>query len=144
MKRFFGNESGVGGVEFALIAPLLSMFLLGIVSSWSYYRDLGYMRDGVEAGAKYYLQGGSDDATAQAIASKAWAEKPDNGKVTVTRMCTCADTSVSCDGSSICSDGSVPQIEVGIVATMTWSTGLSDMLYSNGVLLTQSETIRVR
>ena len=144
MKRFFGNESGVGGVEFALIAPLMSIILLGIVSSWSYYRDLGYMRDGVEAGAKYYLQGGSNDATSYSIASKAWAEKPENGKVTVTRMCTCVDTSVSCGGGTICSDGSVPQIQVAIVGTMTWSSGLSDMLYSQGMLLTQSETVRVR
>jgi Flp pilus assembly protein TadG len=34
MRRYFQDENGVGTIEFALIAPFLSIVLLGTISGW--------------------------------------------------------------------------------------------------------------
>ena len=83
--KLWNNERGASGLEFALVVPLLAALFLGIYSGWSYYSHLGNMRDSVEAGAKYYLQGGRDDEIAEVIAEDAWTDKPEIGAVSVER-----------------------------------------------------------
>ena len=48
MRKFFRDDTGVGAIEFALIAPLLALVLLGVISGWAYYTQNNYMRDSVE------------------------------------------------------------------------------------------------
>jgi Flp pilus assembly protein TadG len=143
LKHFLKCENGVAGVEFAFIAPLMAVVFLGIMSGWSYYRTVADMRDSVEAGAKYYLQGGSNDATAQSVANGAWENKPNGATVTTTRMCSCAGATVDCT-TAICTDQSVPHAQVAIAATVTWKNPLTDIMYQEGVSLSQSEVVRVR
>jgi Flp pilus assembly protein TadG len=99
MRGFSRNESGVSAIEFSLILPMLTMILLGIMSSWSYFQQNSNMRDGVEAVAKYYIQGGATDTTAQAIANANWINKPASGVISVTRSCVCLGVAVSCTGN---------------------------------------------
>lgn len=144
MRKFFRNETGVAGIEFSIIAPMLAVVLLGITSGWSFYQDLNHMRDGVEAAAKYYIQGGSSDTMAKTVATSAWKNKPEKGTVTVTRSCICGDASVDCNAGVACSDSSVPQIQITILASNTWSDTLTKTLFKSGIEQTQKQVVRVR
>ena len=152
MRKFFQDERGVGAIEFAIIAPMLALFTLGIMSGWSYFDQRREMRDSVEAAAKYYIQGGTTDATAQSIADTAWNYKPSGGTVAVTRSCICASTSVSCSGGTVCSSGSIPETHLTIVATSTWTDTYSTALtgfynwcfHATSIQLNETEVVRVR
>jgi Flp pilus assembly protein TadG len=144
MRSFIKNESGLGAIEFALIVPLLSIMLLGIMSSWSYFQQNSNMRDSVEATAKYYIQGGTTDATARTIAASTWLNKPSGGVVTVTRSCVCASVAGTCTPGALCADNTVPEIQLTILATSSWSDPFSSTLFPNGLNLRESEVVRVR
>ena len=142
--RFWIDESGVGAIEFAFMAPLIGVMFLGIISAWSYMRQDSNMRDAVEAAAKYYVQGGTSDSQAATIVNNAWSAKPDSGTVSTSRMCTCATTPVSCNTGTICSDNSIPQISISVKATSSWTDPYSSNIFPNGLALSESENIRVR
>lgn len=143
MWTFFRNDRGIGAIEFALVAPMVILVLAGIFSGSSYIQQVSSMRDSVEAAAKYYIQGGTTDSKALAIADAAWSDKPSDGTVSVTRTCICAGAAAGCSG--LCSSGSVPEIHLTIVATSTWSSPLlTDPILPNGLNLSESEVIRVR
>ena len=143
MRTFFRNEDGVGAIEFALLASMLSMILLGICSGWSYTQQDSHMRDSIEAAAKYYIQGGTNDSTALAIAEAAWSNKPANGNVNIDR-CQICPNQTGCIVGLNCADASVPQIHLTIMATSTWSDPFKSSLFPNGLTLAHSEVIRVR
>jgi Flp pilus assembly protein TadG len=146
MRGFIKNQSGVSAIEFALIAPLLTLMLLGIMSSWSYFRQNSNMRDSVEAVGKYYIQGGATDTTAQAIANATWINKPASGVITVSRACVCVGVSGACTAGVLCSDPgkSVPEIHLTILATSSWTDPFSSFIFPNGLSLKETEVVRVR
>lgn len=141
MRRFSRNESGLGAIEFAMIGPFMAIMLLGIQSSWSYMRQSGVMRDTVEAVSKYYVQGGTNDTQAASIGSTAWTNKPDGGTLVITRTKTCGTATVT---TSNCSDGSIPNEALVVLASASWTDPTSIMIFPNGLTINQSETIRVR
>lgn len=144
MWKFYKNASGVGAVEFALIAPLLSIVFLGLISTWSYMSQNNDMRDAVEASAKYYIMGGSSDAKALEIGQSTWSKKPTGGTLTVSRVCSCLGVSQSCAIGGVCSDNSVPRTTLIVSAQSTWTDPYGSMIFPNGMALSESETIRVR
>lgn len=152
MRKFFQDEDGVGAIEFALIAPMLALFTLGIMSGWSYFDQKREMRDSVEAAAKYYIQGGTVADTALSIANTAWTNKPGGGTVAVTQSCVCASTDVSCSGGTLCSSGSIPETHMTIAATSTWTDRYSTALtgfynrwfHATSIQLNETEVVRVR
>ncbi|MDE2383839.1 MAG: pilus assembly protein [Alphaproteobacteria bacterium] len=143
-KNFIRDEAGVGAIEFGLIAPVIGVMFLGVISAWSYMRQDSNMRDAVEAAAKYYVQGGSSDSQALAIAQAAWSVVPKGGTMNVTRSCSCAGASVACGTGVICSDKSIPQVAVLVSAQSNWVDPYSSNIFPNGLALNESETIRIR
>lgn len=143
MRTFFRNESGVGAIEFALTAPMLSLVLLGIISGWSYFQQNNYMRDGVEVAGKYFLQGGTSEEVALTIAEAAWTDKPNDGSVAINKTCICAGAAASCSG--VCSDGSIPETYWTIEASRTYTDPFFiDLIFPNGMPLYEREVVRVR
>ena len=141
---FMNDEEGVGAIEFALTAPLIGLIFLGIISTWSYMRQDSNMRDAVEAAAKYYVQGGSSDSQAAAIATNAWYSAPSDGKLNISRSCSCPGAAAVCGIGVICSDKSIPQVTVLISATSSWNDPYASNIFPNGLALNENETIRVR
>lgn len=76
--------------------------------------------------------------------STAWKNKPAKGTVTVTRSCICGDASVDCNSGVACSDSSVPQIQITILASNTWSDTLTSTIFKSGIEQTQKQVVRVR
>ena len=143
MRKFFRNENGTGAIELAFIAPFLALVLLGTISGWSYYQQNNYMRDGLEVAGKYFLQGGTSQATAVSIAKAAWSGKPADGTVAVNKTCICAGAAASC--SSVCSDGSVPETHWTIEASSVFNDPFFiNPMFPDGLALYEREVIRVR
>jgi Flp pilus assembly protein TadG len=140
MKKFLRNEEGMSAIEFALVAPLLAAVLVGIVSSWDYMKQQQDMRDGVEAGAKYVVQGGRDTTKAHDIAMSAWTNKPVDADIEVTQLCTCNGASASC--GSVCSDSTIPQSYITIEASTAYYD--TSPYGADPVAITTKEVIRVR
>lgn len=143
MRKFFRNDTGVGAIEFALIAPLLALVLLGVISGWAYYTQNNYMRDSVEVAGKYFLQGGTSEEVAVDIAEAAWTDKPDDGEIVLNKTCICAGAAASCSG--VCSDSSIPETYWTIEASSTYSDPfLGEAVFTDGLPLYEREVIRVR
>ena len=143
MRKFFRDECGVGAIEFALIAPLLAIVLLGIISGWAYYTQSNYMRDSVEVAGKYFIQGGTSEAVGLNIAEAAWNDKPEDGTVSLNKTCVCAGAAASCSG--VCSDSSIPETYWTIEASSTYTDPfLGEAVFADGLPLYEREVIRVR
>jgi Flp pilus assembly protein TadG len=144
LLKIWKNDGGASGVEFALIVPLLAILFLGIVSGREYYHHLGNMRDSVEAGAKYYLQGGRDDEVAEVIAAQAWTDKPKTGALSINRQCVCGETSVSCNLGVVCPDESVPKIQITLTAKNVYTDIMTEFVVKDGLPQSQKQVVRVR
>ncbi len=143
MRKFLRDDTGVSAIEFALIAPMLALVLLGTISGWAYYQQNNYMRDSVEVAGKYFLQGGTSEEVGVDIAEAAWTDKPDDGSIALNKTCTCAGVAASCSG--VCSDSSIPQTYWTIEASSTYTDPfLGEAVFENGFPLYEREVIRVR
>ena len=137
------DDAGVAAVEFAILAPILAFVTLGIIDSWSLATSAIAMRAGVSAGANYYIQGGTDDTTAQTLALSAWPNAPDDAGVAVTRACTCSGSSHDC--STLCSGTSKPpSVYVHVSATGTWTGPYTTDFLPVSLALSHEAVVRIR
>lgn len=143
MRKFLRDDTGVGAIEFALIAPMLAFVLLGTISGWAYYQQNNYMRDSVEVAGKYFLQGGTSEEVALEIANAAWSYKPDDAIIALNKSCLCGSVAASCGG--VCSDSSIPETYWTIEASSTYTDPfLGEAIIADGLPLYEREVIRVR
>jgi len=111
MKRssFFQCDKGVAAVEFAMIVPVLSLLLIGIVDYGMFINKKMQLQDLSRTVTQYVVQGGSDDDVMENIieTSNFYTNAQAVGQtitVTTEQICECVDgNSVSC--SSTCSSG---------------------------------------
>jgi Flp pilus assembly protein TadG len=115
LARFRRDDRGVAAVEFAFVGAILCVVMGGMLSAWSAVTAVTDLKSAVKAGAAYVMNGGTDDAQTQAISLAAWARRPSDGAVSVTRACTCAGAGHAC--TTLCGDGSVPMSFVTIRAS---------------------------
>lgn len=143
MGELFREDSGAAATEFSLLVPIMAFVLLGIIDCWSLASNALAMRAGVSAAANYLIQGGSSDSTAQSLALSAWSSHPGDANVTVSRVCTCADTVVAC--TSLCTDTlKPPSAFVHIQATGTWTGPYTTDFLPTTLALSREQVIRVR
>jgi hypothetical protein len=132
----------VSATEFAIIAPVLVLIVLGIIDGWSYAASVLSARAAVKAGVNYVLQGGGEISTVQAVALAAWVDPPADADVQVAQLCYCAGTSASCD--VLCGSGSPPTAFYNVVATGTWIPPAPINYILESRVIAHDETIRVR
>lgn len=121
LGRWARDTGGAAAVEFGLVAPVLLLALLGIIHGGTLLARYNAMHSGVSSGAQYVMSGGSNLATAQQIASSAWAGKSGQATVTAVKICRCGTATAVC--SELCLDQSVPQAFITISAADTLSGG---------------------
>ena len=60
-ESYFSNERGVAAVEFALVAPMLLLLLMGIYDYGMFMNQRMMLESTARAAAEYINQGGSED-----------------------------------------------------------------------------------
>ena len=114
---FARHRRGASAVEFALIAPVLAIALLGIAE----VGQIGYQRTdmhgALRSGGQYVLNGGRDLAVAREIVLRSWTAMPEDASVEATRFCLCSNVAHACN--SPCSGGSVPEVYISLSAHAT-------------------------
>lgn len=101
MKTSFRNERGQTAVEFALIAPLLVILLLGIIQFGIAFHNYVTITDAARAGAR------------QAIVARFGGGNFDNAKQTV------RDAASSLDQSKLTPTVTAPSMTAGSLVTVT-------------------------
>lgn len=110
LKLFFQSDKGVAAIEFALIAPILCLLLLGVIDYGIYFNERMRMEDLARATAQYAVQGGDpDDAmTNVAEGSDVYTDAAADGQTITSsaeEVCECAaGVAVAC--TDTCIDGS--------------------------------------
>lgn len=134
--RFGANDQGVSAVEFALVAPVLCVAVLGLVEFGSVVFDRTDMQTANRAGVQYVINGGNNLEQARQIVWDSWTTRPDDGDVTVTQFCLCGEAANMC--TEPCADMSIPESYIQIETTGT----LGGIVYDQG--LTVNDTVRIR
>jgi Flp pilus assembly protein TadG len=143
LRRFLAHSGGVSAIEFAIAGPLLLLLLGGIVTGWTYEKQMMELRSAVKSGANYVLQGGMDLAAVKSTVLTSWANKPEDADAQAVRQCTCGDTVSVC--TAVCtSDGSIPNMSVIITASGSLDVPAYDVVTSTKMQTTRQEIIRVR
>lgn len=135
-RRFGAARDGAALVEFAIVAPILSAFVIGIVQYGGMVIAYNQMHDAVSSGAIYVMRGGSDSTAIHDVTVAAWPNPPGDASVNVNQACSCAGVTQACN--VLCADGSFPQSFTTISASGTYS-GLwdSQAMSSTQVVRTQ-------
>jgi hypothetical protein len=134
--RLLNATGGAALVEFAIIVPLLSAFVLGIIQYGGMLIAFDRMHAAVASGAVYVMRGGTSATAIHDVTVSAWPNSPSDGSVSVSQRCVCLGVTSVC--STLCSDGSYPQSFTNISATGTYA-GLwgSQSMSSSQIVRTQ-------
>lgn len=89
-KTYNMDESGAGAVEFALLAPVLILLLVGTVDIGFYVLDRMMVQNTAHAAAEYVTLAQSDD-NVQTVAAEAYGRDISNLVVQSRFNCECAD-----------------------------------------------------
>lgn len=143
IRRLLREDRGASALEFAIIGPVLAVVVLGIIDGWSYASHKLDMNVAAKAGANYYYQGGTSDSMARDVALAAWPNPPEDADVTVSRVCSCGETVVTC--ASLCSpNSSTPATALTIETTSTWIAPFNSELLPTQQPMSGKAIIRVR
>jgi Flp pilus assembly protein TadG len=135
-KRFRRDDGGVSAVEFALVAPVLLICLVGIYDIGSLVYKRTDMHSALRSGVQYFMNGGDDLAKAENIVAQSWTTKPDDVTIVAERFCQCGDEIHACN--ALCDDDSYPAAYKRLRAMATIDGVLGDDHYA------ASQSIRVR
>ena len=117
LLRFVRDRRGASAVEFALIAPLLAVTLLGIAEVGQVIYQRTDMHGALRTGGQYVLNGGRDLDVAEDIVMRSWNSRPEDGIAEAIRFCLCGQTEHACNAP--CADSSVPEAYVTLRAHAT-------------------------
>jgi Flp pilus assembly protein TadG len=129
IQRFLRDERGVSAVEFALTVPILLISLLGVVDIGTAVYKRSDMEAALRSGVQYFMNGGEEMATAEAVVLDSWTTKPDTMTVVADKLCLCGAVSSSCN--ALCGDGSTPATYNRIQATALFPGILMDDTYAS-------------
>lgn len=113
-SRFVRDRRGASAVEFALIAPVLAVVLLGIAEIGQVIYQRTDMHGALRSGGQYILNGGRDLDVAEEIVTRSWNSRPEDGVAEAIRFCLCEQVEHAC--SSPCADDSVPEAYITLRA----------------------------
>jgi pilus assembly protein CpaE len=117
LRAFARSERGASAVEFALLAPVLAVALLGVAEYGQVVYQRTDMHGALRTGGQYVLNGGRDLDAAREIVLRSWSSMPEDGLVEATRFCLCGEVEHAC--ATPCSDDSVPEAYISLRAQAT-------------------------
>lgn len=135
-RTFLSNRRGNAAVEFAIIAPILAGLFLTSYGIWEASSRGRDMNSALDAGAAYYMNGGSDDAAAKLTLQSAWRNRPADASINLDHSCMCQTVPLAC--TSLCADNSSPGDYVDMKLSATSPNAL------NSPQLLKHRVVRVR
>lgn len=106
IARFARHQRGAAAVELAMIAPVIAGLFITSFGIWEAATRARTMNSALDAGAAYYMNGGTVDSAAILAIEGAWEHRPEHSSVVINHSCQCQATPLSC--SSLCADQSAP------------------------------------
>jgi Flp pilus assembly protein TadG len=115
LRTHLSSTSGVAGVEFALVLPILAAIVITLPDLSQAAMSVMQMEGAARASVQYAMGGGTDMSVAQTVGLQAWSGKPANATLTASQYCECAGAAGTCGQS--CPDGSIPQTFFSVTAS---------------------------
>lgn len=105
LRNFARKDDGNVAVEFAFVAPLLILVIIGIVDFGMYINQKMQLENMARSAAEYVVKGGDENAIqVEVLASGMAAEDIEEVDAQAENTCECSDgEEISC--SATCSDG---------------------------------------
>jgi Flp pilus assembly protein TadG len=126
LHRFRKDDSGVAMVEYALLVPILSVLMIGIVDFGMFINEKMELDDLARSSVQYVLQGGDyNNIQSEVIAQSDIYNKVDPQELTVTvtppsQSCECSGGSVIACNSGTCPSGDYKRGFVTVTITATY------------------------
>lgn len=141
LKRFsprtvLRDRKGLAGIEFALAAPVVVILIVGATDIGMLVYNRMDTTSSIQAGAQYFMAGGTNTTQALATVKRSWTSMPENTELSVVKTCYCAEVVHMCTAN--CADGSLP-VAYNIISAKLKYTGV---LLENEYVI--SEAVRVR
>jgi len=117
MRNFLRNKCGASAVEFAIIAPVLAVALLGIAEVGQVIYQRTDMHGALRTGGQYVLNGGRDLDVVEELVLRSWNSRPEDAVVEASRYCLCGEIEHACN--SPCVNSSIPEAYIMLQAHAT-------------------------
>lgn len=146
LAKLWRARDGIGAVEFALVASILVLILLGITDFGIGFWEQMQVGNAARAGAEYAARYGYDSTKVQTAATSATnlsgVTASDSGQ-----FCGCPSTSTgitSATCGTACSNGDTAGTFVTVTAQVSYTTLFSWPGMSNPTTLASSVTVRLQ
>ena len=140
------ESKGVAALEFALVAPFLCTFILGVVDLGFGFQAQMAVTQAAQAGSYSALLNGFDTSSIQNAVANSTGVDGINASPTPTQSCGCpsgtAVSTTSC--GSTCPDGQTAGTYITVTAEYQYSTILSYPGLSSPMTLASTSTVRIK
>jgi Flp pilus assembly protein TadG len=134
--RMLRDRKGLAGIEFAIAAPVVVLLIVGATDVGVLVYNRMDTTSSIQAGAQYFMAGGSDTNQALAAVKRSWTSMPEGTELSIVKTCYCAEVVNLCTVN--CADGSLPVAYNIVSAKLTYR----GVLLENEYVI--SEAVRVR
>jgi Flp pilus assembly protein TadG len=144
--RLWADEDGVSAIEFAFVAGILSMLLLGLCDFGLGFWEQMQVANAARAGAEYAVKNGYDSTNIQTTVANATNLAGIQASPAPSSSCGCPDvttgvTAATCGAS--CPDGGTAGTFVTVSAQVSYRTLFAWPGISNPMTLASSATVRL-
>lgn len=130
MKHYVSNVTGIAAVEFALIAPILILLVVGMYDFCTYINTAMKLENTAVSAAQFVLQGGDPDDIEEEVIMQSTlnltASNRDTVNVSSEYVCACHDgETVDCDGGLCTDSGDYVHRYFEVTTSMNFQTVIS-------------------
>ncbi len=143
--RLWTAQDGVGAIEFAFVAGILSMLLLGICDFGVGFWEKMQVGNAARAGAEYAVKNGYNSANIQTTVTNATNLSGIQASPTPAQTCGCPDVATGISPMTCgapCPNGDTAGTYVTVNARVSYSTLFAWPGLANPMILASSVTVR--
>ena len=139
-------EDGVSAIEFAFVAGILSMLLLGVCDFGLGFWEQMQVTNAARAGAEFAIKNGYDSTNVQTAVTNATNLSGVQANPPPSTSCGCPDATIGVSNATCgvgCPDGSTACTYLTVNARVSYSTLFAWPGISSPMLLSSSATVRL-
>lgn len=146
LARLWTARDGVGAIEFAFVAGILSMLLLGIVDFGMGFWEKMAVGNAARAGAQYAARNGYDSTNIQTVVTSATGLPGVQVSPPPSQGCGCPDTAAGVTDQICgvaCPNGDLPGTYVKVSAQVSYNTIFAWPGIARPMTLASTATVRI-